>query len=148
MAKPLIETLDSNFIKLSKKAIGLTGKQFNNWKVLGYKGNQCWLCECQCDKHTLKIVRAYDLKNNLYRSCGCTRHEDLTGKRFGNWLVIRYVGNQKWLCECQCENHTLKEVKSTYLKKGTSTSCGCSQRKYAAEHMREVVHKRYNKPRI
>lgn len=134
-----IDILDDNYCELSNKTKDLTNKQFNNWLVLGYKGNQSWLCECQCEKHTKKIVRAYDLVNGLSRSCGCTRHEDLTGQKFGNWIVKRYAGDQKWLCECQCENHTLKEVRATYLKNGTSKSCGCLQKKLAAEHMRNIA---------
>lgn len=64
------------------------------------------------------------------------RHfEDLTGKMFGNWkvlspVVVREVGaarvkKQFWLCECQCEKKTLKEIPTDSLKCGGSRSCGC-----------------------
>lgn len=142
MAKPIINSLDNKFCELSKRVKDYTGMKFNNWVVLGYKGNQCWLCQCQCENKTLKIVRAYDLINGLTRSCGCTRHEDLTGKRFGNWIVLKYDGDKNWLCQCQCESKTLKLVRGDYLKNGSSTSCGCLQRKYAAEHMKTVAKSR------
>lgn len=129
--------LSLNFVEVKGK--DLTGKTFNNWVVLGYKGNQHWLCRCNCEKQTLKILRAYDLTAGLSRSCGCTRHEDLTGKQFGNWKVIKYIGEQQWLCECQCENHTLKEVRAAGLKNGSSTSCGCKQKELAAIHMRNIA---------
>lgn len=94
----------------------LTGKQFNNWKVLTYNGNSEWLCECQCSKHTQKLVRTYMLKSGNSKSCGCGRVtsqlKSLEGQQFGNWKVLEYIGNSKWLCECQCKNHIRKSGSS------------------------------------
>jgi hypothetical protein len=63
--------------------------------------------------------------------------KDLTGKRFGNWTVIRYNGVRRkasggssgalWLCKCDCGME--KAVVSSNLIRGTSSSCGCSFRK-------------------
>lgn len=50
---------------------------------------------------------------------------DLTGQTFGRWKVLRYAGNRKWLCECQCENKTQKEISTYSLRKRLSNSCGC-----------------------
>lgn len=50
--------------------------------------------------------------------------EDLSGKRFGDWLVLEYAGNRKWKCQCQCQLHTIREVSSSSLKSGRSTCCG------------------------
>lgn len=64
--------------------------------------------------------------------------EDLTGKTFGRWVVIKQAediinpsGKRKaaWLCECNCKEHTQKVVLGTYLKAGTSLSCGCTKKK-------------------
>ena len=111
----------------------LTGKQFNNWKVLKYNGNSEWLCECQCSKHTQKLVRTYMLKSGNSKSCGCGRVtsqiKSLEGQQFGNWKVLEYIGNSKWLCECQCKNHTRKVVAARDLKSGGTKSCGCLKRK-------------------
>lgn len=64
---------------------------------------------------------------------------DLTGMQFGNWIVkdfigVREVGNSKvkkafWLCECQCEKKTLREIPTDSLKSGNSKSCGCEKTK-------------------
>lgn len=40
---------------------------------------------------------------------------DLTGMVFGRWKVIEIGsvdrhGHQRWLCECTCPLHTIKEV--------------------------------------
>ena len=111
----------------------LTGKQFGNWKVLEYNGKSEWLCECQCEKHTKRLVRTYMLKSGGSKSCGCGRVtsqiDDLTGKQFGLWKVISYDGNSKWLCECQCENKTRKIIAGRDLKSGGTKSCGCLRTK-------------------
>lgn len=57
--------------------------------------------------------------------------EDLTGKVFGKWIVIKRVENGKsrcarYLCRCSCANKTERIVKASSLKDGTSQSCGCA----------------------
>lgn len=55
---------------------------------------------------------------------------DLTGQRFGRWLVAaplgRYEGSSYWLCLCDCGRE--KPVTATNLRNGKSTSCGCGRR--------------------
>ena len=50
---------------------------------------------------------------------------DISNKRFGRWLALRYLGNRRWLCRCQCG--TEKSVPGHYLRRGASRSCGCLQ---------------------
>jgi hypothetical protein len=59
--------------------------------------------------------------------------KDLTGMIFGNWKVLyqdietyyekRY--GTWWVCECQCENKTIRSVEASILKRKYSTHCGC-----------------------
>lgn len=54
--------------------------------------------------------------------------EDLTGKYFGRWLVLKRVkndkhGNTQWFCQCVCG--TEKKVQGRHLRLGQSKSCGC-----------------------
>lgn len=63
---------------------------------------------------------------------------DLTGQRFGRWLVIRAEGVNKfgsrlWLCECECGNR--KVVNGSELRRGASKSCGCLNRELARERL-------------
>ena len=59
------------------------------------------------------------------------QHKDLTGKRFGRWLVLgegehKYYGNHRilhWKCECNCG--TVRDVIGSKLTRGDSKSCGC-----------------------
>ena len=55
---------------------------------------------------------------------------DLTGQRFGKLIAINKLNKRAsgcivWLCQCDCGNFT--EVKSSYLKSGHTTSCGCNR---------------------
>lgn len=54
--------------------------------------------------------------------------KDLSGQRFGKWLVIKRASNRNaatmFLCLCKCG--TEKLVKSTHLVSGKTNSCGCS----------------------
>ena len=59
---------------------------------------------------------------------------DLTNKIFGDWLVIDFNTEQSnnhssyWNCKClKCGR--IKPVRSTHLRSGVSTSCGCKTSK-------------------
>lgn len=60
---------------------------------------------------------------------------DLTGLRFGRWIVLSQsqdVGNRKqikWNCRCDCGS--VKSVQAESLKNGASRSCGCLAREAA-----------------
>lgn len=50
-----------------------------------------------------------------------TRRIDLSGKRFGRWTVLDYVGGQCWRCRCKCgAEHT---VDGRSLRAGRSNGC-------------------------
>jgi len=55
--------------------------------------------------------------------------EDLTGKQFGEWTVLKYAGDYKWLCQCSCENKTLRKISRYDLIKSKTTNCGCKRHK-------------------
>lgn len=53
---------------------------------------------------------------------------DLTNKRFGRLLVVKFVGKGKhgepmWECLCDCGN--IKNVSTGHLANGDTRSCGC-----------------------
>lgn len=116
------------------KPINLTGKVFGEWTVLSRaenlkKGSARWLCRCTCGRE--KIVISNNLMSGKSKSCGCSNRPfiDLTGKRFGEWLVFskadRIDTSHKtmWLCRCSCGAE--KAVSRDSLIKGKSISCGC-----------------------
>lgn len=56
---------------------------------------------------------------------------DITGERFGKLTVIKYCGNSKWLCKCDCGCDTI--VRKPDLKNGRTTSCGCKRKKFSVD---------------
>lgn len=72
--------------------------------------------------------------------------EDLTGKRFGAWLVlgistVRKNGHIYWRCLCSCgkENSVLGEA----LRNGNSTRCWSCGRISAKKKIRKNINDRY-----
>ena len=121
----------------------------SRWTVLqkadSRNGQTYWLCECSCEEHTKKIVKGSDLRclKGGSKSCGCLMKQktsklnkkDLSGQSFGKWKVIREDleaerGNGKhikWICECQCEHHTIASIPGNRLRNGGSTQCTLCQ---------------------
>jgi len=66
--------------------------------------------------------------------------QDLTGRIFGRWLVVRRAASRKdhtyWFCRCACgtegdvEAHNLQSLDPLHR----SSSCGCYQREVAASN--------------
>lgn len=58
------------------------------------------------------------------------RFQDLTGKRFGRWVVVSYGGHIApvtfWNCRCDCGAE--RRVRAGMLKNKMSQSCGCLKR--------------------
>jgi hypothetical protein len=110
--------------------IDLTGKRFGRWTVRAYAGDGKWSCLCDCGARV--IVAGGHLREGSSQSCGCLRIElrriDLTGKRFGRWIALAYVGGKysAWSCICDCGARAI--VRGTMLRAGQSRSCGCLHR--------------------
>lgn len=60
---------------------------------------------------------------------------DLTGKTFGYYTVLEYLGDQKWRCKCKCGN--IKIVKGQKLRNGLSRSCGCAKSEFASKSLKK-----------
>lgn len=75
-----------------------------------------------------------------------TRAEDLSNQIFNNWKVLYRTNNKgkevAWVCECQCENKTIKVVRSRNLKHGFSKDCGCGRVKINSDRLDKKIHKR------
>lgn len=117
----------------------LTGLVFGQLTVIGpaenVGGRTTWLCQCSCGKQS--VVRASHLKSGNTKSCGCQQianlnngrnKNDLTGQVFGKLTALyptdkRINGFVVWQCKCECGN--MKEVASTHLLRGQTSSCGC-----------------------
>ena len=104
----------------------LTGKKFGKLTVLGLnhkdaRGKTYWLCECDCGNQT--ITGRNHLIGGTTKSCGCLKHRDLSGMRFGRLTVLEldhidYNNIYFWKCACDCGNEIV--VRNTSLNNGTS----------------------------
>jgi hypothetical protein len=103
------------------KRIDLTGKRFGRWTVTAYAGDEKWFCVCDCTTHA--IVAGGELRRGKTRSCGCVPRNNLTGKRFGRWVVTAYAGRSRWACICDCGTRAI--VNGYDLRRGKTKSCGC-----------------------
>lgn len=90
---------------MGRKRIDLTGDTFERLKVLEAVGqaidnrNYLWLCECVCGEYT--IVRSYNLRAGITRSCGCL-HPEACRKINGIHLCSKtpeYVAWQNMHCK-------------------------------------------------
>lgn len=70
--------------------------------------------------------------------------KNLKGCKFGRWTVIEYSGNSKWKCICNCDKHTIKDIRTYNLTSGHSKSCGCLQK----EFIKQLNKKPFNKYEI
>ena len=58
--------------------------------------------------------------------------DDLTGRKFGNLLVVRKTGEMRhrhFMWECLCDCGEIKSVRADSLTSGRVGSCGCSRRR-------------------
>lgn len=127
--------------------IDITGQKFNRLVVLedskqrSASGSIKWKCQCDCGNIT--YATSTELRNGHKKSCGCLQKEkateighnnrkDLTGKRFGNLIVVEYSHSQTldsknsivfWKCRCDCGQELI--VRSQSLVTGNTKSCGC-----------------------
>lgn len=74
--------------------------------------------------------------------------QDLTGKVFGEWTVIKFSHLNKnrlpyWNCKCKCG--TIRSVNHYSLINWKSLSCGCTSRERASE---KIITHGYSKTRI
>lgn len=123
------------------KEIDLTGQSFGRWIVLERdfsnpgKGAR-WICQCSCDKHTVRSVTSQALRTGRSKSCGCLQKEiaasgkkEMSGKVFGRLKVLYQDSNKHpdeayWICQCECGTIT-NPIRGSALRNGHTTSCGC-----------------------
>ena len=121
------------------------GTEFGKWEVLGFLRNcklqrsQIWECKCECGL-IAEIPRGNLLSGKSKGCVDCTRATTKpnkrlkieSGDRFGNLIVEDVAGRLKnktliYNCLCDCGNRIV--ARSTRLKDGTTTHCGCNRKK-------------------
>lgn len=111
--------------------IDLTNEKFGKWTVLervqGTSRQARWRCQCVCG--AVRDVQGAALRSGQSRqcrSCASKKGEDLSGARFGDWLVLERGEDgphraARWFCRCSCGSEVLVLVGN--LRSGVSTKC-------------------------
>lgn len=104
----------------------IVGKKYNHWTILEVLGQKV-RCQCDCEKHTIKILDKYSVTHGKSKSCGCTnsRKKMVPGEHYGYWEVLYDIDAQYAMCRCICGKE--KKVQKGHLKNGSSISCGCKK---------------------
>ena len=142
------EQKEKEKIKTDKKNY-LVGKRFGKLVVIertDKKINRSIVWKCKCDCGNYKEVPTHLLQNGHTRSCGCLVREahanNLTGQKFGK-LTVLYPCDYKtdssiiWHCKCDCGNEC--DIKSYFLKKGLTQSCGCISSSIGEMNIQEIL---------
>ena len=112
------------------KFVDYTGKKFNHLTVIKELGKSRVLCQCDCGK--VIEAKKYNVISGSKKSCGCVRREtnsgsfkikDRTGEKFNHLTIIKELGGDRVLCQCDCGN-TIELMKSRVVG-GFIKSCGC-----------------------
>jgi len=130
----------------AKKHIELTGKRYGRLVVLGNvrseDGRLMWQCRCDCGNLCTKTTGV--LNAGLVSSCGCIRKSTMVkpGEKYGKLTVLEPTEKRScraiiWRCRCECGN--IIETRSTLLKNGQSTNCGCVKKANDKENFTKAL---------
>lgn len=118
---------------------GVPNSRWTVIKRVPSNGEAKWLCQCSCDKHTIKEVVGSDLRDGKSRSCGCLQKEsthnltreqrkleNLVGIRFGKLVAIEELPYRRdhrtiWKCKCDCGRETTANTRD--LKNNKKYAC-------------------------
>ena len=133
----LLHDIISQRWKQFREDSDVIGKKYGRLTVIDFvkiKNQEAiYLFECDCGKRV--ELSMHSVKQGVVKSCGCLKQDrldsfksDIIGKKFGNLLVLSYVGinavgGTKFDCLCDCGEHIVTDKAS--LKRGLVRSCGC-----------------------
>lgn len=82
--------------------IDLTGQVFGDIQVIKYIGGKKYLTQClKCGE--TKELYGHNIRKLIGTTCSNDKKVvDLTGQVIGEWTVLEYIGNKKYLCRCSC----------------------------------------------
>jgi hypothetical protein len=102
--------------------IDRTGKKYGRLTAIEYKGDQKWLCRCDCGKECITSTAKLNSKN---RSCGCrigkSGYKNYMGYTYGKLTATREISEGLWEMTCECGN----KIQTLGYKIKNNKSCGC-----------------------
>lgn len=106
----------------------LTGQRFGLLMVEENLGDGKYRCRCKCG--TESQVFGKNLTAGHTRSCGCLKHNKITGMRFGRLTVLGettkiVLGRHRQFVTCLCDCGAHVTVRKDAVISGQTSSCGC-----------------------
>lgn len=91
------------------KLINMAGKKYGLWTVIKRsdqrKKDASWLCRCECG--TERVVKGYNLRTGVSRSCGCNRDKATKAR-----MTTHGEGHKPFSREYRCWSAMLKRCRS------------------------------------
>ena len=119
-------------LPITKRMKDYSNQIFKNIQILypyeKRKGIYIWVCKClKCGSFFGSTGTLVTRENT--QSCGCSRTNNLIGKKFGKLIVTKRAiskngRNAYWYCDCDCGRKDYI-VMGRNLIKGATKSCGC-----------------------
>ena len=140
-----------------------SGQIVNGIEILEFLGqdkncNSVYLCKCPFCGNIFDS-RWNSLQQGMVSSCGCRhahglRKDDEYSKMIGQTInrlkIIGYRrieknGKSRGYFDCECECGNFVTVRTDVLVSGQTKSCGCLQKDYASEFMKNADHSTFKK---
>ena len=118
-------------------------------------GSAQWLCECNCEKHTQKILVASKIRKGQPKSCGCLQREkvsklnykDIKGQIFGELTVIEETNERDkngggiiWKCKCSCGKDVYINGVNLRRTSGNTLSCkDCAAKRGGQKNQKDMT---------
>lgn len=123
------------------------GDHFGKWIVIEKTPDprQGTFYKCMCECGTIQNVHATSMKLGKSTRCKkckyieCSTKDDMIGRRFGKWLVVRHEGvkhkSYQYLCYCDCGTMKVLHGPNLRAKDGTRSCLPCINRQMARENI-------------
>lgn len=114
-----------------------------------YRSLKVYKCLCDCGEECM-LSREQLTRNGSPACKKCSRNHrfiDLSGRKFGKWMVIeRDISSKEkvsWMCECECGNK--KSLIPSVLKNGHSKSCGCFWKEVMRKERIDLIGRKFGR---
>jgi len=120
-------------------SIGMIGKKFNSWEIIGKSGKGKYICKCKCGFIKNNLTK-HDLELNKTTCCINCRNEipNIINKKFNNFTVIEYLGIEKTLKTFLCRCNKCGRKKQINLHKLTHTQMICLSCRARSKYYEEI----------
>lgn len=80
----------------------------------------------------------------IKQTYNCKHPRKYIGAQFGRWTILNYEkdknGTVQYICQCSCENKTIRKKRLWSLQSGRSLSCGCKHYESMKKENRYIEH--------